>query len=305
MYVYGPVLSWRLGVSLGLDITCLPKKCSFDCVYCQLGRTEKLVCSPFQSNIKQKVLSELEEKLTGLESPPDYITFSGTGEPTLNLELGEIIDGIKGISKVPVAVITNSSFTVLPEVRASLNKSDLVVAKLDAPTQELFEKINRPCPGVKLDDVVEGISKLETDVALQMMFFRAEGIDNTTEEVVSGLVELAEKINPVQVQVDTPSRPSEEKTIALNEEELSRIAARFEEKGIPTTYYHKREFKKEKLIDQGELEAAVLELVKRRPCTPLDVMGAFGVSRERAEIVLSSLVAKGLLRVSGRFYIKK
>ncbi|NQU18036.1 MAG: radical SAM protein [Candidatus Saganbacteria bacterium] len=219
-YLYGPVPSWRLGRSLGVDLVSGVKTCTFDCVYCQLGKTVRHF-------IKRQIFVPTLEIVKELENLPeveiDYITLSGTGEPTLASNLGEVIAEIKKRFKKPVAILTNSSLMHEKQVRNELALADLVVAKLDAPNEEVFRKINQPSHGVSLDMVVGSIKNFIAEnpgkLALQIMFVPQN------KEYAKDLAALAKRINPVEVQVNTPLRPSPIKP--LPPEELEKIKELF------------------------------------------------------------------------------
>ncbi|MBW1824631.1 MAG: radical SAM protein [Deltaproteobacteria bacterium] len=143
-YVFGPVLSRRLGFSLGVDLVPF-KTCSLDCIYCQLGKTTHKTIERQAYVSPDSVISEVKEVLKQNQKI-DYITFSGSGEPTLNLHLGKIITRVKEITDIPVAVLTNGTLLHLESVRDELMTADLVVPSLDTVSQELFCEINRPHP---------------------------------------------------------------------------------------------------------------------------------------------------------------
>ncbi len=201
--VYGPVPSWRFGRSLGLDPVCSEKKiCSFDCVYCQLGRT-KIKTSQRRPYID---ISKLKSELESFEKKNiDVITFSGTGEPTLNSELGDMIGFAKRFG-LPVVVLTNSSLLDDSEVRDALSKADVVAAKLDAPNEEIFQKVNRPLEGLHFERILNGIKAFRKGfkgkLALQMMFIEHN------KAYAKEMAELARGIGPDEVQIDTPLRRS-------------------------------------------------------------------------------------------------
>lgn len=170
--IYGPVPSWRLGRSLGVDLLSVEEKtCSFNCVYCQLGETVRLTTERRPFVTTELVLKEWDEL------PPldlDYITFSGTGEPTLAANLGECAAALRQRTEVPLAVLTNASLVSHAEVREDLACFDLVIAKLDAPNRRLFSEVNRPAPEVDFGAVLEGLPRFRQEhrerLALQIMF---------------------------------------------------------------------------------------------------------------------------------------
>lgn len=228
-YIYGPVPSWRLGRSLGVDLISGDKSCSFNCIYCQLGKTVRHI-------IKRQLFVPTAEIINELESLPklniDYITLSGTGEPTLALNLGDVIDKIKGHFNQPVAVLTNSSLLHEPQVRKELSLADLVVAKLDASNEELFRKINRPTNGITLDLVVSGIKRFQEEhpgkLALQIIFVPQN------KDYAVDIAALAREIKPVEVEINTPLRPCSVKP--LSPEELSEINKLFKPLKVYSVY---------------------------------------------------------------------
>ena len=228
-YIYGPVPSWRLGRSLGVDLISGEKTCTFDCIYCQLGKTVRHI-------IKRGIFVPTSEIVKELESLPemefDYITLSGTGEPTLATNLGEVILEIKKRFKNRVAVLTNSSFMYDPRVRKELSQADLVIAKLDAPNEEIFKIINRPTNGITLHMVVEGIRKFNEEyplkLALQIMFVPQN------KDCAADLAALAKEIKPVEVEINTPLRPSPVKP--LSPEELTEIKELFKPLKVYSVY---------------------------------------------------------------------
>ncbi|HEY90395.1 MAG TPA: radical SAM protein [Dehalococcoidia bacterium] len=219
--VYGPVPSWRLGRSLGVDIiNTSGKMCSFDCTYCQLGGS----VSPVVRRRNFVDLAELSEELESLgRVEADYATFSGMGEPTLAANLGEAIGLVKSALKLPVAVLTNSSLISRDDVREDLLLADLVVAKIDAPDEILFRQVNRPRVRTTLRQIIDSIrlfrSTFQGKLALQMMFIDAN------KSAAAGMAELAREIMPDEIQVNTPLRPCAVE--ALPEEELARIKGEF------------------------------------------------------------------------------
>jgi wyosine [tRNA(Phe)-imidazoG37] synthetase (radical SAM superfamily) len=201
--VYGPVSSWRLGSSLGIDLISTPAKtCSFDCIYCQLGKT----IQPLTERREFVALSRVVSDLQYLENvKADHATFSGVGEPTLASNLGQAIDIVKSALGLPVAVLTNSCLMYRDEVRDELARADVVVAKLDAPNQSLFLEVNRPFGRLRLDEILEGLKRFRRQYrgkfCLQMMFVE----DN--KDSAAQMARLAAALSPDEVQINTPLRP--------------------------------------------------------------------------------------------------
>ncbi len=202
-YIYGPVPSWRLGSSLGVDLLSGKDKfCTFDCIYCQLGRTKVLTA-------KRRLYVSTAEVLAEIKALPnihiDYITFSGRGEPTLALNLGKTIKAIKRLRREPIAVLTNASLLNRKDVRKELSEADFVLAKLDADSQALLKRINRPAKKISFTGILKGIKQFRKEyqgkLALQMMFMRAN------KGSVKNMARLARDIRPDEVQIGTPVRP--------------------------------------------------------------------------------------------------
>src|SRR5450830_92931 len=182
-HLFGPVPSRRLGFSLGIDI--IPAKtCTLNCVYCQLGPTPKLTLERKPYVSAETIIAEVTEFL---EKNPriDFLTFSGSGEPTLNSDLGKMIQGLKKITSIPVAVITNGSLLYRKEVRQDLMAADVVLPSLDAVSGEIFQAVNRPHPNLKPKVMIEGLSKFSREypgkIWLEVMLVK--GINDSKPEL--------------------------------------------------------------------------------------------------------------------------
>ena len=218
--IYGPVPSWRLGRSLGIDLLSTGgKTCSFDCVYCQLGMT----VHPEVEREEFVSLDRLARELKTAEGiAADYATFSGMGEPSLASNLGQAIRLVKSTLKLPVAVLTNSSLIPREDVRHELTLADVVVAKVDAPTENIFRKINRPVGSQTLAGILKALKLFREEyhgkLALQMMFVEAN------KGYAVEMAEIAEQLSPDEVQINTPLRPcgaaplSPEDLVAIEQE---------------------------------------------------------------------------------------
>lgn len=212
-YIYGPVPSWRLGSSLGIDLLSQSEKvCNFDCNYCQLGRD-------LSYSMERKVYVSTSEVIEELQRLPecqiDYITFSGRGESTLAKNLGDTIKSIKTLRKEKVAVLTNSSLMNMVDVRENLLLADFVIAKLDASSQKILESINKPASGIKFNEIYQGIKLFRKEyagkLALQIMFI------DENKEFAHRLAELSLELKPDEVQINTPLRLCEIKPLSPNE----------------------------------------------------------------------------------------
>lgn len=203
--VYGPVKSWRFGMSLGIDPIFTISTCSFNCIYCQLGQIQNITDEVKEYVATEKVLSDFEE-LIKKDIPVDVITYSGSGEPSLASNLGEMIDGIRKIKpELPQYILTNATHLLDDDVRKNLLKLDKVIVKLDASNEETFKQINRPAEGITLARVIEGIKLLKTEfkgeIEVQSMFMPIN--DKHLEDIAK----LFKEISPDAVQLNTPKRP--------------------------------------------------------------------------------------------------
>lgn len=229
--VYGPVPSWRLGRSLGIDLLSTKgKTCSFDCIYCQLGRTVNPLTERKQFVSLSQVAADLE-RVRGISA--DYATFSGVGEPSLASNLGEAITLIKSVLKLPVAVLTNSSLMSREDVRRDLTLADVVVAKIDAPNEELLRQINRPYLQCTFGEISRAIKlfrgEYQGKLALQMMFIEAN------RGCAPEMARIAEQLSPDEVQINTPLRPCAIQP--LTPEDISAIQREFSKLGKVVTVY--------------------------------------------------------------------
>lgn len=220
-YIYGPVSSWRLGISLGIDLLLSKGKvCNFNCIYCQLGETLKPTEKP-KVYVKTKDVIEELKKLPRIKI--DYITFSGRGESTLAKNLGQAIKAVKKLNLAPVAVLTNAAGISQANIRKNLSFADFVIVKLDAYSQESLERINQPAKAIRFKNIFQGIKQFKKDFrgkfALQIMFVE----DNQRD--AEKLARLAREINPDEVQINTPRRPSKVKP--LSREKIARIKEYF------------------------------------------------------------------------------
>lgn len=298
--LFGPVLSRRLGRSLGVDMVPY-KTCSFNCVYCELGRT---TCQTLQRKSfldPALVIEELKERLVQLAGEVDYITLAGSGEPTLNADLGDVVARIRELTATPIAVLTNSSLLPDPEVRKELYGVDLIVPSLDAVTQKVFEQINLPLEGISAGEILESLIRLRKEffgqIWLEILFCR--GINDRQEEV-DRLFRAVQAISPDQIQLNTVVRPPAFQGIMPSvPERLAQIAALFGPRAVVVGQHCPN---RGDVSRSRSLRKRILEMLKRRPCTMDEIAQAAGMRPDevhRAELVkvLDELVQSRLLTV--------
>ncbi|MBU0504133.1 MAG: radical SAM protein [Candidatus Omnitrophota bacterium] len=215
-YIYGPVNSRRLGLSLGINLT--PYKiCSFNCIYCQLGKTTDKTIERKEYFKAQDIIEELKNWIQNNPGEADkinYVTFSGSGEPTLNINIGYLIRQIKSITNIKIAVITNASLLNSLLIRQELMSADLIIPSLDAVSEDIFAEIDRPAEALKLDGLIEGLVSLSKEfqgkIWLEVMMIK--GVNDSPGHI-DRLKEVIEKIRPDKIHLNSPVRVTVEPDI--------------------------------------------------------------------------------------------
>ena len=304
-YLFGPVPSRRLGISLGVDL--VPHKvCSLDCVYCECGPSTKLTDTRMEYIPYNKVVSELGHYFAN--SPdPDYITFSGSGEPTLNVRLGDVLTFIKQKKpNVPVAVLTNGTLLNRKDVRNELTQADLVLPSLDAASSDVFQKINRPYSGLKLDEYIQGLITFRKEfkglVWLEILII--PGYNDQKKELLL-LKKAILKIQPDKVQLNTLDRPGILDDIRpASNIELKEILDLWELENAEIIA--KAPGRKSIASYRKDAEEAILETIQRRPCTLDDLSTILGLHINEVNKYLDVLEAENKVKVTrqerGLFY---
>lgn len=275
-HLFGPVPSRRLGMSLGVDL--VPHKvCSLNCVYCECGETTNLTTERKEYVSYDEIISELDDFFKNNDNP-DYITFSGAGEPTLNIHIGSVIDYIKSnFGNIPVAVLTNGSLLSNPEVRNELLRADLILPSLDAASNLAFKKIDRPSSNLNIENYIDGLIKFSKEfigtIWLEIMIL--PGFNDDLENL-KGLKEAILKINPAKVQLNTLDRPGVIDNI--------RAATRIELQNIIDLWgldiveiIASTAVRKDNKSFRKDTENAILETISRRPCTLEDLQKILGL----------------------------
>jgi len=275
-HLFGPVPSRRLGMSLGVDL--VPHKvCSLNCVYCECGATTNLTTERKEYVSFSEIIKELNDFFKNNDNP-DYITFSGAGEPTLNIHIGKVIDYIKShFSNIPVAVLTNGSLLSKADVRQELLKADLILPSLDAATNKAFKKIDRPNNDLVVEDYIQGLIDFSKDfkgtIWLEVMIL--PGFNDDLENL-NLLKEAIVKINPKKVQLNTLDRPGVIDNIrAASRIELQNIIDLWKLDNVDIIV--SSAIRKDNKSFRKDTENAILETISRRPCTIEDLEKILGL----------------------------
>ncbi|MCK5098800.1 MAG: radical SAM protein [Desulfobacteraceae bacterium] len=304
-YLFGPVPSRRLGISLGVDLV-THKICSLDCVYCECGKTTNLTCERKEYVPVDDVLKELEHYFENNENP-DYITFSGLGEPTLNTGIGKVIDFIKKRKKeVSIALLTNGTLFSKKEVRADVINADLIIPSLDAVSAKTFRKINRPCSDLNIENYIQGLYDLRNEfkgqIWLEILFL--SGFNDSKNDLELFKKSIT-KIRPDKVQLNTLDRPGTLTNIAaVTKKELEKISDYLGFDNIEIIAAFKDQ--KKNIAYRKDVKEAILETIKRRPCTLEDLSVILGKHINEINKYLSKLEKEDKIKVvvqeRGNFY---
>jgi wyosine [tRNA(Phe)-imidazoG37] synthetase (radical SAM superfamily) len=291
--VFGPVPSRRLGFSLGVDPV-VPKTCTLDCVYCELGPTTDRTVTRRPYVPVDGILEELSARLS--EHPDlDYITLSGSGEPTLNSDIGRLIDGIKAMTDIPVAVLTNATLLTDPQVRADLARADVVAPSIDAVSREAFQRVNRPHESLDPAAIARGLvafaREFQGEVWLEVVFVEGLNDDSGEIERIAGVIG---DVKPDKVHVNTVVRPpAAPNARALSHERLCEIAERLG----PTAEVIAGPSGPPQSTVVSDASSVIISMAARRPVTATDVARATGLNLAATVKVLNELEQKGVLSV--------
>ncbi len=307
-YIFGPVLSSRLGSSLGIDL--LDKNiCSFDCLYCESGKTEIKTVQRAPYVPLEKIMHELGEWFAGGSRNPDYITLGGPGEPCLNSRLGEIISAVKELKPdIPLAVLTNSSLLSRAGVSEELLQADALLPSLDSMVEKEFIRINRPHPEIRLENIVQGLldfkSRFSGRIFLEVLL--VPGI-NDSRENLELLKDFQTRLRPDRVDIAAMSRPGAYIDLPWSGT-MTLDKWRGEFKTSPQALSvpdHKTEMSESLLREK--IEASV----KRRPQTPEQLASALGADVKDTSYILGQMEKAGEIEVARenenrqKFYIKR
>lgn len=291
-FLFGPVPSRRLGMSLGIDL--VPAKvCSLDCVYCEVGRTTKLTANRAEYVPLNGILEELNDFFIYNEDP-DYITFSGSGEPTLNNRIKEVLQYVKSRKpSVPVAVLTNGTLCSDINVRQAIINADVVLPSLDAATDKVFTKINRPVPLLTAAKCIEGLTLFRQEYQGQMWLevFILPGYNDDPYELAA-IKNAILRIQPNKIQLNTLDRPGTVTGLrSATREELIRIIDFWD---LPNVEIIASAVLRKQIQSYKEdIESIILGTITRRPCTLKDLSIMLGLHGNEINKYLSTLEQEG------------
>ena len=292
-YLYGPVPSRRLGRSLGIDL--VPHKiCTYDCIYCQIGNTTEktLVRKEYApaKDILEEVRRFLKEETPGI----DYLSLTGSGEPVLHSQIGFVIVGIKAITSIPVAVITNGSLLHEEAVRQDLLRADIVLPSLDAVSSEVFLRMNRPLPGFSNEAVIKGMIEFRKiyngQIWLEILF--CKDVNDSKEELLR-MKEAVARIRPDLIHLNTVVRPPSEKwAVPLNQKEMEAMRAFFGKKASIISEFDRHP----PTVSEKDIKEEILKVLKRRPLSPTDLSKGMGIPQNELDQYIKPLTQEGKIQ---------
>jgi len=293
-YIFGPVPSRRLGLSLGIDLVPV-KTCSYDCLYCQVGRTTGKILDPEAFVPVRTITEELEEKLEKIA--PDTITLSGSGEPTLYSPMAQLISSIKQMTDIRIAILTNGSLFWNEKVRAGVLEAQIIAPTLSTVFEETYRAIHRPHADIELGMIIEGLKALRRDfrgfIFLEVVLLA--GFNDSAREI-EGLKQVIGEISPDRIQLNTVVRPpADSRALSLDTVRLEEIKHFLGDKAeiiadIPPE-------QRRQVFES--YEDTILETARRRPMRAVDLANVLNLPLEDVEGLLEGLMGKGDLSVTG------
>jgi len=306
--LFGPVPSRRLGMSLGIDL--VPKKvCSLNCVYCEVGKTTKLTVDRLEYVKYDNVITELQQFMSS-NPQIDYITFSGSGEPTLNSRIGDVLNFVKeNYPNIKTAILTNGTLLFDKIVRTELLAADVILPSLDAASQAVFEKIDRPNSNLKIETYIQGLIDFRKEYKgkIWLEIFLLKDYNDSKEEL-DLLKKAILKIKPDSIQLNTLDRPG---TVAglvpLSKKELQQVVDYWNIPNVEIIASAQQRTSVESY--DGDIETAILETIARRPCTLDDLHNFLGIHVNEINKYLGTLEAnqkiETVLILHSSFYFLK
>jgi len=290
--IFGPVPSRRCGISLGVNLVPM-KTCSFNCIYCECGRTTRLTVKREEFFPLDGVISQIDAYLSR-KPKLDFVTFSGSGEPTLYSRIGDVAHYIKEHYDYQLALLTNSSLLTEGLIE-ELSPVDVIFPSLDSATETGFRRINRPHRSLKIDDIIDNLINLRKNYSgtIRLEIFFVKGINNSREEI-QALKNAIHRIQPDIVQLNTLDRPGTEQWVEpLSHEMLDSIGKKLEWNYEVISKVSAGKYR----LDRDSIRESVYATTLNRPCTIEDLQSIAGCTREELEIIIKEMIKEGLLVV--------
>lgn len=287
-HLFGPVPSRRLGISLGIDLV-KAKTCNFNCVYCECGETKKIINKRDEYVKLDDIITELKDYLNN-NPYLDYVTFSGSGEPTLNSRIGDIVKEIKKTTDCKICLITNSTLLNDDNLINELKGVDLIMPSLDAAFDESFKTIDRS-ENITLDSIVEGLINLSNkfDGEIYLEIFMVEGVNDSIEEL-DKFIEIIKKINPTKVQLNSLDRPAPEAWVKPMSIRKLEEVKEYLSKELKNVEIIKKYKNKNDIINFNQnWETMILNMIEKRPVTLDDMSQVLGINKKEISKYLDYL----------------
>ncbi len=303
-HLFGPVASRRLGRSLGVDLV-RHKICSLDCIYCECGPTTELTALRKEYVPTKDILFELDQYLPDLEDRLDFVTFSGSGEPTLSTAIGTVTRHIHSLVSTPVALLTNATLLYREDVIEDISEIDVIIPSLDTADPATFRSLNRPVSTIDFLKYLQGLRQLKSRIRgkIWLEILLCRGINDTPREL-DKLAEEIKRIEPDAIQLNTPIRPgTDPEVLPLTSEELEIASAHM---GITSQQLARLNYENVRQEISANSRDAILEIVRRRPCTVDDLAAGMGWPVGKVHHLVSDLHKSGALtfrmRNGNRYY---
>lgn len=307
-FIFGPVPSRRLGISLGIDL--VPHKyCTHDCVYCECGKTTNKISKRSEFYPLNSIIAEINSVLSN-KPKLNYITFSGSGEPTLSKHLGVVVQYLKKYyPEYKVALITNSALLHRKGLIGEIQEVDLIIPSLDAVSEEVFKKINRSHKSISSRMIINGLFKLKKYFKnkIWLEIFIVPELNNTPAELKK-IKQAIDKIRPNKIQINSLDRPSTEKWVkSLSNNDIAEIKEILACDNLEFIAY--QNFNNQDNIGPVQNEQVIIDTIARRPCTITDICRFTGISKNSVSIFLKTKIKEGKVSVQtlprGVFYTFK
>ena len=282
-----------MGRSLGIDL--VPHKvCTYDCIYCQIGNTTDKTLTRKEYVPIKAVLEEVKRFLEEETSSIDHLSLSGSGEPTLHSQIRLLIEGIKAMTSIPIAVLTNGSLLYEEGIRQDLLRAEIVLPSLDAVSPEVFTKINRPRSGLSIEKVIEGMVEFrkvyKDQIWLEILF--CKDVNDSKEELLK-MKKVVDRIQPDRIHLNTVVRPPSEKwAVSLNQKEMEEIRAFFGVKASIISEFDRHPSS----VLKKDIKEEILKILRRRPLSLADLSKGMGIPQNELDKYVKPLTREGKIQ---------